>query len=158
MRHKRITKRKREPDFKYQNPQIGKFINYVMKCGKKSLAEKIVYGALDLVSQKTNAEPLITFEKALRNASPDIVVKARRIGGANYQIPVPAEEERKFVLATRWLIEAAREKKGRSMIEKLADEIMAAAKNEGSAIAKKEGLHKLAEANKAFAYFARFIK
>lgn len=157
MRHKRVTKRKIDPDFKYQNLRVGKFINYVMKCGKKSLAEKIVYGALDIIAEKTKTDALVIFEKALQNASPNIVVKSRRIGGANYQIPVPAEEERKFVLATRWLIEAAREKKGKAMTEKLADEILSASKNEGIAIQKKEGLHKLAEANKAFAYFARFV-
>jgi len=158
MRHKKVPKRKIMPDFKYQNPRISKFINYVMKSGKKSIAERIVYKALDLVAEKTKARPMDIFEKAFANVLPDIVVKARRIGGANYQIPVPAEENRKMILAFRWLVEAAREKKGKEMAQKLADEIIAASKNEGSAIQKKQALRKLAEANKAFAYFARFVK
>lgn len=157
MRHKKAPKRKILPDQKYNSEKIAKFINYVMKKGKKTLAEKIVYQSFNLVTEKTKTDALKIFEKAMKNASPDIVVKARRIGGANYQIPVPADEEKKFVLAAHWLIEAAREKKGKAMTEKLADEILAASKNEGSAIQKKEGLRKLAEANKAFAYFARFI-
>jgi small subunit ribosomal protein S7 len=157
MRHKKVSKRKIDPDQKYQSGKIAKFINYVMSKGKKNLAEKIVYRALDILAEKTKASPLELFERAIKNASPDIQVKARRIGGANYQIPVPTDDARKFTLAAHWLIEAAREKKGKPMEEKLAEEILAASKNEGSAIARKESLHKLAEANKAFAYFARFI-
>lgn len=158
MRHKRTSKRKITPDPKYQNEKVAKFINYVMRQGKKTIAEKIVYQAFDLVAKKTKTDALKMFEKAIKSASPDVMIKTRRIGGANYQIPVSVDKEKKFVLAARWLVEAAREKKGKSMPEKLAEEIIAASKNEGAAIAKKDALHKLAEANKAFAYFARFVK
>jgi len=158
MRHKKASKRKILPDPKYGSEKIAKFINYVMRKGKKTLAERIVYRAFEIVGEKSGTDPLKIFEKAIENASPEIELKARRIGGANYQIPVPVEKERKFVLATRWLIEAAREKHGKAMEEKLAEEIIAASKNEGSAIKKRDDLHKQAEANKAFAYFARFIR
>ncbi len=158
MRGKRAPKRKILPDPKYQSEKIAKFINYVMRKGKKTLAQKIVYRAFEIINKKTNQDPLKIFEKAIENASPEMEVKARRIGGANYQIPVPVREDRKFTLACRWLIEAAREKKGKPMEEKLAEEILEAFNNRGSAIKKKEDLHKIAEANKAFAYFARFVK
>ncbi|MFN3301751.1 MAG: 30S ribosomal protein S7 [Patescibacteria group bacterium] len=157
MRHKRAPIRKILPDPKYQSEKIAKFINYVMRKGKKTLAQRIVYRAFDLIAQKTNLNPLEVFEQAIRNTSPDVEIKARRIGGANYQIPVPVDERRKFTLASRWLITAAREKKGKPMEEKLAEEIISASKNEGLAIKKKEELHKQAEANKAFAYLAKFI-
>lgn len=158
MRHKRAPKRKILPDPKYGSERIAKFINYIMRKGKKSLAQKIVYQSFEIINKKTNQDPLKVFEKAIGNASPSMEVKARRIGGANYQIPVPVKEERKFTLASRWLIEAAKEKKGKTMEEKLADEILETSENRGLAVKKKEDLHKLAEANKAFAYFARFIK
>jgi len=158
MRHKKAPKRKILPDAKYGSEKISKFINYVMKKGKKTLAEQIVYQAFKLMAEKTKTDALKIFEKAIKNASPDIVVKARRIGGANYQIPMPAGEEKKFVLAAHWLVEAARERKGKSMPEKLAEEIIATSNGEGTAIKKKENLRKLADANKAFAYFARFVK
>jgi small subunit ribosomal protein S7 len=158
MRGKRAPKREILPDPKYKSEKIAKFINYVMRRGKKTVAQKIVYKAFDIISEKTKQNPLEVFEKAIKNASPDQEVKARRIGGANYQIPVPVDERRKFFLAARWIIEAAREKKGKPMAEKLAEEILLAAKNEGGAIKKKEDLHKAAEANRAFAYLAKFIK
>ncbi len=158
MRHKRAPKRKILPDPKYQSERIAKFINYIMRKGKKTLAQKIVYKALDIVFNKTKQNPLEIFEKAIKNASPNQEVKTRRIGGANYQIPVPVDEKRKFTLACRWIIEAAREKKGKPMEEKLAEEILATSENKGLAIQKKEELHKRAEANKAFAYLAKFIK
>ncbi|MCX7778996.1 MAG: 30S ribosomal protein S7 [Patescibacteria group bacterium] len=158
MRGKRAPLRKILPDPKYGSETIAKFINYVMRKGKKTLAQKIVYQSFEIVKEKTKEDPLEVFQRAIRNASPQVEVKSRRIGGANYQIPVPVNERRKFTLAARWLIEAAREKKGKSMIEKLAEEILAAAKNTGSAVEKKERLHKTAEANKAFAHLAKFVK
>lgn len=158
MRGKRAPKRKILPDPKYQSERIAKFINYVMRRGKKNLARRIVYRCFEIISQKTKQDPLIIFEKAIQNASPLVEVKSRRIGGANYQIPVPVGEARRFTLASRWLIESAREKKGKKMEEKLAEEIINASENHGAAIEKKESLHRLAEANKAFAHFAKFIK
>lgn len=158
MRGKRSIKRKILPDPKYQSEKVAKFINYIMRKGKKSLAQKVVYRAFEIINQKTKQNSLAIFEKAIKNASPLIEVKSRRIGGANYQIPVPVSEKKKFALAARWLVEAAREKKGKPMEEFLAEEILAASENHGAAIDKRTTLHKMAEANKAFAHFARFIK
>jgi len=158
MRGKRAPKRKILPEPKYGSERIAKFINYLMKKGKKTLAQRIVYQSFEIINQRIKQNPLNIFERAIKNASPSMEVKSRRIGGANYQIPVPVDERRKFTLAARWLIKAAREKKGKTMEEKLADEILAASENHGLAIEKKENLHKLAEANRAFAHLARFIK
>lgn len=155
MRGKRAPKRNINPDWKFQSPVIAKLINQVMHGGKKSTAEKIVYGALDIISEKTKKDPLEVFDTALRNVSPTVEVKSRRIGGANYQIPVEVVGNRKLALAFRWIIEAARKKKGKAMKEKLAFELMGAASNEGDAIKKKEDVHRMAEANRAFAHFAR---
>lgn len=158
MRGKPAPKRTLLPDPKYQNTLIAKFINYVMREGKKSVAEKIVYKALDIVADKTKKVPLEIFEEALRNVMPLIEVRGRRIGGANYQIPIPVRGDRKYSLAFRWLLLAARNKKGRPMHEKLANEFMAAANKEGDAVKKKNDVHKMAEANRAFAHFARFSR
>jgi len=155
MRKKRNYKRERKPDLKYGNVVVGRFINYLMRDGKKSVAQKVLYGALDEVKKSANQDPLVVFEKALENITPQVEVVSRRVGGANYQIPREIRPERKFMLTARWLIGAARAKKGKSMAEKLADEILAAAKNEGSAIKKKQDTHRMAEANRAFAHFAR---
>jgi small subunit ribosomal protein S7 len=133
-----------------------KFINYVMERGKKSVASKIVYGALDIVHEKTKSEPLVVFEQAIRNVSPILEVKGRRIGGANYQVPIEVMEPRKTTLGMRWIIAAAKSKKGRPMASKLADELLEAFNKTGAAIKKREDVHKMAEANKAFAHFARF--
>ena len=155
MRGKKAPKRKIAPDPKFNSIPIAKFINYIMKRGKKSLASFLVYKALEIVSEKTKQDSLSVFNQALKNIQPSLEVKGRRIGGANYQIPQVVSGARKQVLAYRWLIEAARFRKGRSMPQRLADEIMAAANNEGDALKKKANVHKMAESNKAFAHFAR---
>jgi small subunit ribosomal protein S7 len=126
-----------------------------MKQGKKSVAQKVVYGAFDIIKEKTKQDPRHVFNKALKRISPLLEVRGRRIGGANYQIPYQVRGERRFTLGCRWLIEAAQSRKGRPMREKLADEIMAAANEEGAAVKKKEDIHRMAEANRAFAHFAR---
>ena len=156
MRGKSAPKRKVTLDVKYKNPHVAKFINYIMEDGKKAVAESIIYNAFDIIQDKSKQNPLDIFEKAIRNTSPMIEVRGRRIGGANYQVPVPVRVERRFILASRWLIEAARKKKGRAMEEKLAQELLDASNLAGDAIKKKEDVHKMAEANRAFAHFARF--
>ena len=144
-----------EPDFKYSNIDIARFVNYIMKNGKKTVARKIVYGALDIIKEKTKKDPVEIFEKAISAASPMIEVKSKRVGGATYQVPVEVKGERKIALSFRWIIGAAKSKKGQPMAEKLAKEIIDAANNEGAAIKKKTDTHKMAEANRAFAHFAR---
>lgn len=134
---------------------VGRFINYLMQGGKKSVAEKVMYDAMDIISKETKKEAITVFEEALENVTPSMEVKSRRIGGANYQIPIEVRQERKFFLASGWIIEAAKAKKGKPMAERLAEEILAAAKNEGDAIKKKQNVHRMAEANRAFAHFAR---
>lgn len=155
MRRKRTIKRDISPDPKYDDLRLAKFINNVMKGGKKSLAQRVVYDALEIVSSKLkNEEPLEIFNKAMENASPVLEIKSRRVGGANYQVPYEVKGKRKEALAMRWIIGAAANKKGKSMAEKLAKEFIDASKNEGEAIKKKENVHRMAEANKAFAHFA----
>ncbi len=154
MRKKRIFKKFNKPDVKYGNMALGRFINYLMKEGKKSVAENVMYRCFDNI-EKTNKEPLAIFEKAVENASPVLEVVSKRVGGANYQVPREVRPERRFFLASHWIINAARTKKGKPMAEKLAEELMAAAKNEGAAIKKKLDTHRMAEANRAFAHFAR---
>jgi len=153
MRRKRKFQRKILPDFKYNSVLIQKFINYVMRKGKKTIAQKIVYGALDNIKEKTKQNPLEIIEKAIKNASPLLELRSRRIGGANYQVPVEVSLERQIALAMRWIINAAKSKKGQSMIEKLSEELILASKNEGAAVKKKNDVHKMAEANRAFAHF-----
>jgi small subunit ribosomal protein S7 len=155
MRKKRIYKKYRMPDAVHGRVDLGRFINYVMKDGKKSTAERVVYGAFDEIKKITKEDPILIFEKAFENASPMVEVVSKRVGGANYQVPMEVRPERKFVLATRWLIGAARAKKGKPMAIKLAEELVAASKNEGAAIKKKQDTHRMAEANRAFAHFAR---
>jgi len=147
-------KRETQPDHKYDSVVMSKFINQIMKKGKKTVAEKIVYGAMEIIKEKTKKDPLDVFEEALRNAAPSIEVKSKRVGGATYQVPIPVERDRKIALAIRWIIQAAKSKKGKSMKVKLADELMAAAENTGATIKKRENVHKMAEANRAFAHFA----
>jgi len=143
------------PDLKYGSLRVEKFINSVMWDGKKSTARKVVYDALDIVKEKQKVEnPLELFETAIRNVGPQMEIRSRRVGGANYQVPREVRPERKQALAFRWILLAARGGKGKPMAEKLAAEIIAAANNEGSAIKKKEDTHRMAEANKAFAHFA----
>ncbi|SRR5690606_14373790 len=155
MRGKRAPKRPIAPDPLYNNVQVAKFVNYVMRRGKKSVAQRIVYDAFKIVEEKSKKNPLEVFELAMKNVAPTLEVKGRRIGGANYQIPIQVKAERRFVLASRWIIEAAKTRKGRPMSEKLAQEFLDAAKKEGSAMKKRENVQKMAEANRAFAHFAR---
>ena len=155
MRKKRVYKRHHQADAKYDRVDLGRFINYVMQEGKKSIAEKVVYGALDRIAKETQSDSVAVFEKAIANVSPMLEVTSRRIGGANYQIPREVRPERRFVLGAKWIIRAARARKGKAMAEKLAEELMAASKNEGAAIKKKQDTHRMAEANRAFAHFAR---
>ena len=143
------------PDFVYNSEKLEKFINYIMWSGKKQTARKVMYAAFDVIKEKTgNPNPLEVFDLALRNAGPMTEVRSKRIGGANYQVPVEVRAERRLALAMRWIRDAARGGKGRPMHLKLADELIAASKNEGAAIKKKDDTHKMAEANKAFAHFA----
>jgi small subunit ribosomal protein S7 len=143
----------RTPDAEYKSEAIARFINTVMWDGKKDTARRLVYTALNSI-KKEELDPLETFETAIRNVSPLMEVRSRRVGGANYQVPREVPQQRRVSLAYRWLINAARGKKGKPMAEKLAAEIMLAAKNEGDAIKKKDEMHRMAEANKAFAHFA----
>ncbi|MCP4913640.1 MAG: 30S ribosomal protein S7 [Oligoflexia bacterium] len=140
------------PDPRYQDIVVTKFVNGLMIGGKKSTAEKIFYGALDLVEQKTGEEPLKVFKKALSNVKPAVEVKSRRIGGATYQIPVEVRPNRRQSLAIRWLRDYARGRNGRTMTDRLADEIIDAANNRGGSVKKREDVYKMAEANKAFAH------
>ena len=155
MRGKQAVKRKIEGDIRYHDIDVAKFINYIMKAGKKTVAQSIIYGAFDIIKEQTKQDPRHVFNKALKRISPLLEVRGRRIGGANYQIPYQVRGERRFTLGSRWLIEAAKARKGKPMRIKLADEIMAAATGEGAAVKKKEMVHKTAEANRAFAHFAR---
>ncbi|PIS34600.1 MAG: 30S ribosomal protein S7 [Parcubacteria group bacterium CG08_land_8_20_14_0_20_43_9] len=141
-----------KPDPIYNDITVAKLINYVMQKGKKSVARKIVYGALEAIKKETKQEPRQFLEKAIQNASPVLEVKSKRIGGANYQVPVEVSKERRVALSVKWIIQAAKSGKG-SMMEKLAKELMEAANNTGNAVRKKENVHKMAEANKAFAHF-----
>ncbi len=152
-RGKKIKRREILPDPLYSNVTVAKFINQVMRKGKKTIARKIVYGAFDILKEKTKKEPLEVFEQALKNASPLLEVKSKRIGGATYQIPREVKGERKLTLAMRWMIKAANSKKGKPMKEKLCQELIDASKNTGAAVKKKEDTHRMAEANRAFAHF-----
>jgi small subunit ribosomal protein S7 len=153
MSRQKITKREIAPDALYDNVTIGRFINQIMKKGKKNTAKRIVYGALEIIKEKTQKDPLEVFETALNNARPLLEVKSQRIGGATYQVPKPVVKERGTALAVRWLLESARKKKGQPMAQKLADEFINAANNAGTAVKKKEDTHRMAEANRAFAHF-----
>jgi len=153
MARKKIEKRQLEPDLIYNNILVAKLINKVMKKGKKSVARKIVYQAFEEIKKKTKKEPLEIFEKAIENASPLVEVKSKRVGGATYQVPREVRGDRKQALAMRWILDAAKGKKGRPMREKLAEELIEAAENKGAAIKKKENTHRMAEANRAFAHF-----
>ncbi len=142
------------PDIKYGSDRLEKFINNVMLDGKKETARKIVYGAFDIIKEKTGNDPLEVFDTAIRNAGPAIEVRSRRVGGANYQVPKEVRPERKQALAFRWIIAAMRSKKGQATAKSLADELMQAANNEGAAVKKREDTRKMAESNKAFAHLA----
>ncbi len=153
MRHPLKNKYPRRPDLVYGSEAISRFINTVMWDGKKDTARKLVYGALDIIKEQ-EMDPLETFETAIRNVAPLMEVRSRRVGGANYQVPREVPQQRRIALAYRWLINAARAQKGKPMAQRLASEILMAAKNEGSAIKKKDDMHRMADANKAFAHFA----
>ena len=155
MRRRLKAKPKINPDLVYDSEKITKFINYCMERGKKTTARKIVYKSLEAIKERTkNPHPLEIFELALKNTGPTMEVRSRRVGGANYQIPREVRPERRQFLSMKWIIDAARAKKGKAMAEKLAEEIIAASNNEGDAVRKRENTHKMAEANKAFAHFA----
>jgi small subunit ribosomal protein S7 len=155
MRRKLKAKNPVKPDIKYKSVRLEKFINYIMYDGKKEVSRKVVYDAMDAIKTKAATEnPLEIFEMAMKNAGPVMEVRSRRIGGANYQVPREVRSERQLSLSMRWIIGAARAKKGSPMSNRLADELIAASKNEGEAIKKKENTHKMAESNKAFAHFS----
>jgi len=154
MRRRRPEKRVILPDPIYNDIVVARFINYIMKNGKKSIAEKILYESLDLIKEKTKGDtPIDIFKKALENVSPIVEVKSKRVGGATYQVPLEVSQNRRVALAMRWILSYARSRKGKTMANRLASELIAASNKEGSAYKKKEDTHKMAEANKAFAHF-----
>ncbi len=153
-RRKRIYQKNIKPDPKYNNILVGKFISSIMERGKRSVAEKIVYEAFEIIHSRTKKGGLNIFEQALKNVSPLVELKSRRVGGANYQVPVPVIGERRTTLAIRWIKNAVKAKKGKKMAEKLADELIEASNKTGAAMKKREDVHRMAEANKAFAHFA----
>ena len=156
-RKKRVYKNKKflKPDPKFGNLMLSRFINQIMRRGKKSIAQKVVYGALDIVSEKTKDDPLMVIDAAIRNVAPVLEVKGKRIGGANYQIAQEVRGDRRETLAMRWLKEAARTRSGKAMAEKLAAELIDASNKEGGAMKRREEVHRMAEANRAFSHFAR---
>lgn len=144
-----------KPDIMFNSIKVEKFINYIMERGKKNTARKIVYGSFDYIKTKEKVEdPMEVFDTALKNAGPTVEVRSKRVGGANYQVPREVRPERRAYLSMKWIIDSAKAKKGKPMYERLGDEIILASKNEGEAIKKRENVHKMAEANKAFAHFA----
>lgn len=154
MSKKKYKIHKISPDIVYGNEKISKFINYIMREGKKQTAQRIVYSAFNIIKEKTKKNPLDVFETALKNVGPLLEVKPKRVGGATYQVPMVVKTKRKEFLAMNWIIQAARQKKGKPMAEKLAEELIEASEGRGWAIKKKEDMHRMAEANRAFAHFA----
>lgn len=152
-RRNRSVQRKITPDARYQNALVAKFINHLMLCGKKSVAEKIAYNAFDIVSQKAHLQPEEVLAKAMENVEPEVEVKSRRVGGASYPVPIEVRPERKQCLAMRWLVGSARKHTPAAMEKKLADELLDAISGKGSAVKKRDEMHKVAEANKAFSHF-----
>ncbi|MFA5993469.1 MAG: 30S ribosomal protein S7 [Parcubacteria group bacterium] len=153
-RRKRIFKKNIKPDSKFGNLLIGKFVGYIMKEGKRTTSERIMYDAFDIIHERTKKGGLNTFEQAIKNVAPLVELKSRRVGGANYQVPVPVSGDRRTTLAMRWINIAASSKKGKSMAEKLADEFIDASNKVGASMKKREDVHRMADANKAFAHFA----
>ena len=153
MRRRRPEKRIILPDTKYNDLSVAKFINYIMKNGKKGTAEKIFYGAMNIIEKKTKTDGIKIFKKGIENVSPSVEVKSRRIGGATYQVPIEVPRNRAFYLAALWIINSSNNSSGKPMSEKLASELIAAANSDGGAIKKKEDTHRMADANKAFAHF-----
>ena len=152
-RRNRPAKRPTPPDTRYNSPVAQEFINRMMRKGKKSTSASVMYTALDIVKERAKREPIEVFDLAIKNVSPTVEVKPRRVGGANYQVPVEVPPDRRVSLAMRWLLAAARSRPGKSMSEKLAAELMDAANNQGAAMKKREEVHKMAEANRAFAHY-----
>ena len=152
-RRSRPAKREVAPDVRYNNTVVQLFINRMMRCGKRSVSQRVMYGALDRVAERSRRDPIEVMDQALKNVAPVIEVKPRRVGGATYQVPVEVLPDRRLTLAMRWLLAAARERSGKSMAEKLAAEMLDAANNTGAAIKKREETHKMAEANRAFAHY-----
>jgi small subunit ribosomal protein S7 len=155
-RRYRPEKRAVEPDLRYGSVHVAMFVNRLMRDGKKSTARRVLYDSFDLVEQRANRAPLEVFEEALKNVTPQIEVKPRRVGGATYQVPIPVGPHRQTTLAMRWILSAARNRGGRSMAEKLANEFMDAATNQGAAVKRKDDTHRMAEANRAYSHFSRF--
>lgn len=152
-RRRVVAKREVLPDPKFGNVTLAKFMNHVMISGKKSVAERIVYGALESVAEKLNKDPIEVFEESLENISPMVEVKSRRVGGATYQVPVEVRPSRRMALAMRWLVEFSRKRGEKSMAQRLANEMIDAAQSKGGAVKKREDVHRMAEANKAFAHY-----
>ncbi|MFA5338705.1 MAG: 30S ribosomal protein S7 [Candidatus Omnitrophota bacterium] len=153
MRRRKAEGREILPDPKFKSKIVSKFMNMIMECGKKSTAEQIVYGAFEQAAKKVGKEPLETFQKAIDNARPLVELKSRRVGGATYQVPIEVRQDRGISLAMRWIRDFARSRKGKPMVDKLAAEIIDAYNSTGSAVKKREDIHKMAEANKAFSHF-----
>lgn len=154
--NKAIHRNQVEPDLKYKNINVARFINKIMLNGKKNTAQGLVYTAFDEIKKRTQIDPIIVFDQAIKNVSPQLEVRSKRIGGATYQVPMEVRPDRKIALATRWIINAARAKQGKPYGIFLADELIDSYNDTGTAIKKKEEMHKMAEANKAFVHFARF--
>ena len=152
-RRKVVAKREILPDPKYHNQTVAKFINHVMVNGKKPVAERIVYGALTRIEERDHRDPIETFDKALEAVAPFVEVKSRRVGGATYQVPIEVRPDRRMALAMRWIIGSARAKSGRPIAERLAQELLEASRGEGAAVKRKDDLHRMAEANRAFAHY-----
>jgi len=152
-RRREVPKRKILPDPKYLDVQVTKFMNVVMQDGKKAVAEQIVYGAFDVVLDRTREDPVKIFHRALENCQPMVEVKSRRVGGATYQVPIEVRPSRRMALAMRWIVSYARQRPGKSMHEKLANELIEAAHNRGNAVKKRDDVHRMAEANKAFSHY-----
>jgi len=152
-RRYRPEKRIVEPDLKYGSVNVSMFINRLMRAGKKSVARRVMYDSFELIESRAKRPPLEVFDQALSNVRPQVEVKPRRVGGSTYQVPVPVKSHRQMSLAMRWILMAARARSGRSMVEKLAGELMDAANNQGAAIKKRDDAHRMAEANRAFSHF-----
>ncbi len=152
-RRREVPKRPVTPDPKYKSETVAKFINVVMRRGQKSTAERIVYGALDTLTERGKSDPVSVFNQALDNVRPMVEVKSRRVGGATYQVPVEVRQKRQVALAMRWVVEAARTRSGKSMGTRLADELLDASEKRGNAVKKREDVHRMAEANKAFSHY-----
>jgi len=152
-RRARITKRKIPLDAKYGNQIVAMFINKVMRSGKKSIADRLVYKAFDQIEQQVNRSPVEVFEEAVRNVTPVVEVKPRRVGGATYQVPIDIRPDRRLALALRWLVNASRARKGRTMADRLAAELLDASQNQGNTVKQKLDMHRMAEANRAFAHY-----